>query len=548
MSDIDRALAYARGDIAPPLVKSDVPSGFQPVPGGKHGGYRKQVGGKWEYWYPDAASVGQARAHHAAEASRHAQLHAEAKTTAAKNTAHTAQTHHNDVASTLFEYETAVAAGDEKKTSGATPMQQAHNRGVDRRAEDRKRVAVGGPHPDEAGAQARRDAFNAEANKKYGFDINAALQAAEAAWAPGGNGSYTVHKSEPSMNRTEIALALARGDLAPEKGAQLIKALSPDPTDDDLSKAVGNKPPSGYVAIPGGAHGGFRKKVGAKWSYWYPDAASANAAAEHHTAEHKKAHKEYGAAQAAMTPGNPNYSRVATASENALAASNFHSNVAHGAKMHAIDRDIAESKKKRTAGDAERKVESDKLPDEAPAGHHYLSERGGVKRAVPTVAQHGLYAISGEATKNAFNPSKNSGSSYSITHVPSGMGVGTASTKAGAIATAKHWHEHAGDAGAGLKLHEQPGKEDMARFRSAFEKQGSKKSLEWQPINATPEQLGLDLSKGLAFPSDDRGTVRADAFKGIKPAQLRSTAGDTLLKGLGAGFDARWNDGSGFGG
>jgi hypothetical protein len=29
------------------------PAGFQPIPGGKKGGYRKKVGGKFEYWYPD---------------------------------------------------------------------------------------------------------------------------------------------------------------------------------------------------------------------------------------------------------------------------------------------------------------------------------------------------------------------------------------------------------------------------------------------------------------------------------------------------------------
>lgn len=34
------------------LVKGP-PAGFQPIPGGRHGGYRRRRGGKFEYWYPE---------------------------------------------------------------------------------------------------------------------------------------------------------------------------------------------------------------------------------------------------------------------------------------------------------------------------------------------------------------------------------------------------------------------------------------------------------------------------------------------------------------
>lgn len=38
------------------LAKADRPSGggWQPIPGGKRGGYRRRHGTRWEYWYPDA--------------------------------------------------------------------------------------------------------------------------------------------------------------------------------------------------------------------------------------------------------------------------------------------------------------------------------------------------------------------------------------------------------------------------------------------------------------------------------------------------------------
>lgn len=45
-------------------------AGWQNIPGGKHGGKRRQVGGKWEYQYESSAHAGRAATHHKKEAER----------------------------------------------------------------------------------------------------------------------------------------------------------------------------------------------------------------------------------------------------------------------------------------------------------------------------------------------------------------------------------------------------------------------------------------------------------------------------------------------
>lgn len=40
--------------------------------------------------------------------------------------------------------------------------------------------------------------------------------------------------------------------------------------DDDLSKSETAHPPAGFTIIPGGKHGGYRRKRGTGWEYWYP--------------------------------------------------------------------------------------------------------------------------------------------------------------------------------------------------------------------------------------------------------------------------------------
>lgn len=50
------ALVRARVVSMASLVKAKPPGGgWSAIPGGKRGGYRKMVGGKWEYWYPSSA-------------------------------------------------------------------------------------------------------------------------------------------------------------------------------------------------------------------------------------------------------------------------------------------------------------------------------------------------------------------------------------------------------------------------------------------------------------------------------------------------------------
>lgn len=52
---------------------SALPAGYQPIPGGKHGGGRKKEGNGWAYWYPNQASAGQALDHHSEQAAKHRQ-------------------------------------------------------------------------------------------------------------------------------------------------------------------------------------------------------------------------------------------------------------------------------------------------------------------------------------------------------------------------------------------------------------------------------------------------------------------------------------------
>jgi len=403
----ERALAIARGYIAPPgFEKSEhAPSGFQPVPGGKHGGYRKLAGGKWQYWYPHAEAVRQASAHHENQRLRHhaAAVVKRGRDEEADGHANAAE-RHGDIATTLRDY---VEASDYIAPVSRTEANVRRNAQMDAAV---SRVVVGGMPP------------------------------------------VAAHKSfaqESDMNRIETALAIARGDILPAWADAMLAKSRVDREDVLVKAANSGKPPSGYTA-----------------------------------ADEKK-----------------------------------------------------------------RAAESAAMPEEAGEGKHYIAEGKDIKRSVDTVARHGLYAVHGGGQKDSLarNGTSNGKLNYSITHTPTGMLVGHESTKAGAIAHAKHFHEHAGDAGKDAKFGEAPGKEDMKRLQGAYEARAKKSMDDWRPLNATPDQLGIDISKGLSVPSADRGIVRPDAFAGIKPAQPRRGEGDVLLKGIGAGFDPRWNGESGFG-
>lgn len=357
------------------------------------------------------------------------------------------------------------------------------------------------------------------------------------------------------MTRLEIALAIARGDLSPDQGsAVLAKSRT---AGSDLEKGGGTSPPAGYSAVPGGAHGGYRKKVGAKWSYWYPDTTSASAAAVHHAGAAKEAHRRLQEADRRVTMhggSRPDlYHQAVSDREAARKEHTEHTEHAAGAQKFVDKQTTTRRILDQHADDKKRKAESDKLPETPPEGHHYISERGGAKRAVQTVAEHGLYAVHGEGTKNALRgDGRNSDHSYTVTHKPSGMQIGNARTKADAIAQAKHFHEHAGDAGKDAKLGESPVGEDFKRMGAAYQKwatRSAKKSMEdWQPFSGDPAGASEQLQKGFAGFSMSEGMgVRPDAFVGVKAPQLRKGAGDTGLQGVGAGFDSRWNGGFGVG-
>lgn len=52
------------------------------------------------------------------------------------------------------------------------------------------------------------------------------------------------------------------------------------PTQINSTVSFGGKPPAGYVPVPGSKFGGWRKRVGSKWVYWYPSALMAAPFAE----------------------------------------------------------------------------------------------------------------------------------------------------------------------------------------------------------------------------------------------------------------------------
>lgn len=342
-------------------------------------------------------------------------------------------------------------------------------------------------------------------------------------------------------------------------------------TDDDLFKAMGRfdaqevfadvlakggeaKPPSGYSPVPGGAHGGYRKKTARGWSYWYPDSTSAQAAATHHATESRKEHKRYSDAQGIMARNSSPtvYHQQAAIAGDAKRKMDEHAEHAAGSQKFVDKQSMTRRILDEHADQKRRKEEGDKLPETPPEGKHYIAERGGVKRQVDTVASHGHYHVHGEATPSGLRNRGNSDYSYTVTHGPSGLAVGHGRTKADAVAQAKHFHEHAGDAGKDTQFGESPAGEDMKRMGAAYEawvKKKAKKAMDdWQPINATPDQLGVDLTKGFAgFAGPDHMGVRPDAFRGVREPQLRKGGGDTGLRGVGAGFDPRWNGGDGFG-
>jgi hypothetical protein len=222
-----------------------------------------------------------------------------------------------------------------------------------------------------------------------------------------------------------------------------------------LAKAGQPKAPSGYSPVPGGMHGGFRKKVGAKWRYWYPSTEAAEAAGSHHRAEAKKNARD------TRSPYYSNESSKPWAIEMDRKRRE-HSEHAEGAQDF-INREVSkEREKERKKRDAEGAKKREGVSAEgAPAGMHRVATRDGYDE-VSTEARHGLYSVHKHPTPWA---KKKTG--YTVTHTPSGMAAGNFPTKKEAVDAAKHFHDHAGDAGSDTRFGEEPRDEDVARIRSA---------------------------------------------------------------------------------
>ena len=62
--------------------------------------------------------------------------------------------------------------------------------------------------------------------------------------------------------------------------------------------------PAGYAPISGSENGGYHKRKGAGWEYWYPSDAHAEKAIEHHTKEAKRA-RRLAAGGRVMAAGDP---------------------------------------------------------------------------------------------------------------------------------------------------------------------------------------------------------------------------------------------------
>ena len=355
------------------------------------------------------------------------------------------------------------------------------------------------------------------------------------------------------MNRIALALALARGEVSPEQGAVIIAKSRPaePPSDDDLVKAGGAKPPAGFTAIPGSAHGGFRKPKGKGFTYWYPSEDNAKQAIDHHQAEARKNRRD---------PRDWGYSSASNTNAGRMMDSAFQEHSAHveaargyldqqRVKEHASKERAA--KKQREASFAELDAARANGAGAAPEGKHHIANREG-RAERDTIASHGLYHVGGEPVKSGTKTRGNASHSYTVTHGPTGLVAAHEPTKAGAIAAAKHFHEHAGDAGHDAQFGKPPSKEAMARLGAAHtawsEKKARKSYDDWSPDQSA--LFGSEpLAKGftdLAAPG--RLGAPEDAFHRVRPAQqLVKGGGDAQLKGIGAGFDARWNGGVGFG-
>ena len=146
--------------------------------------------------------------------------------------------------------------------------------------------------------------------------------------------------------------------------------FTPRPGIDVIIKADDRPTGGGWQPIPGGKHGGYRKKAGKGYTYWYPSSAHAAKAAKHHKKKGERMRKRLervlrkrGAKQADI--------------EKFLDQYDHHSGAGHGA--HTMSRSGDEEAKTEGTGKEETKTEgaSDKTRGnllQALKDHHGLSD------------------------------------------------------------------------------------------------------------------------------------------------------------------------------
>lgn len=165
------------------------------------------------------------------------------------------------------------------------------------------------------------------------------------------------------------------------------------------------------------------------------------------------------------------------------------------------------------------------LPDAAPKGKHYIAQAAGDKVPVDTISTHGLYAVHGGPVTTATRGRGGAVSRYTVTHTPTGMAVGHFGSLSGAKGAAKHFHQHAGDAGSDAKFGTQPAGEAWDKLIAAHRA---------MPSTFKSEAIGdFDLRKSMI---EGRG--------GIRKSQALAALRGLVVKSVEIGDDAatqRWS-------
>lgn len=275
-----------------------------------------------------------------------------------------------------------------------------------------------------------------------------------------------------------------------------------DPTTGtDIVKGKG--PPAGYQSV--GAHGGYRKRVGAKWRYWYPDTATAEAAIQHHN---KQVKDNAPTGWSSQDSGKEGQRRASLRSE--------HAEHLEGTRNYLADQRHKERLKREKAGrDATPKTQGHPRGG-AEEGKHRLADRDGY-RDVDTVHSAGHFHVAGSAVQSGTSRG-NSIASYNVTHGPTGLNLGNAKTKAQAKKLADHYHRVAGDAGKDATFGDAGSltQDDMDRMRAAHN--SFKKSMDGGPdqfVMTQGSHLYVDFNIAGRF---DPGVIKSQRPSG-QPAR-----------------------------